>query len=154
MGFIKKLSLPSFLIGAVAGIVLGVFVAGIYANYIINRALSGASTSGTPFAGEIDQARESIVNLNEEKNTLSVYGQVVSIGGGTLVLLVSQTEGKKQFTFTYDDSTVFVYVADDSASTQLPLSSDTITPGTGLNVLTAEAVGSVPNQHAVKVIKI
>lgn len=151
---IKNFSWVSFFIGSAVGVVVGALVLGLFVNYLVSRAISGASTQGVFLSGAIDQVRQGIANTNAEQQTKSVYGHVVSIGGGTLVLTVAENEGPKQFTFRYDNATKFVYLANDAASSEVPLSADTITTGTGLNVFTNEAVGSVPNQYAVKVIKI
>jgi hypothetical protein len=83
-----------------------------------------------------------------------VYGHVVSIGQGALVLEVAQADGKKQFAFRYDDHTKFVYLANDAASTETPLSADSIGVNDDLTVFTDEPVGSVANQYAVKIIRI
>lgn len=151
---IKNFSWLTFFIGAVSGFVLGALCLGVFVNYVISNAISGQSTAGLPLSGAIEQAREGIANANAEKQAVSVYGHVVSIGAGTLVLEVSQIEGKKQLAFRYDNGTKFVSLANDAASTELPLSADTIVAGDGLNVFTQEPVGSVENQYAVKVIRI
>ncbi len=78
--------------------------------------------------------REGLAASKNEHERTSVYGKVVSIGRGILVLDVTNIEGKGEYTFVYDDNTKFVYVNNDSASTELPLSTDTIEVGTGLNI--------------------
>jgi hypothetical protein len=153
--FMKKFSWSSFFIGTGAGIVIGVLALGILVNYLISNAIAGTSVAGQPLGGAIAQIREGMARADEIKNETSVYGQVVSIGQGSLVLSVTQDGGtKQQFTFRYDNNTKFVSIANDAASSEVPLSSDSITPGEGLNVYTNEAIGSVANQYAVKVIKI
>ncbi len=147
---IKNFSWPSLFIGAGSGFIVGALILGLIVNYLISGALSGASTNGKFLGGNIDQVRAGIAQANAEKAATSVYGHVVSIGNGTLVLEVAQSTGKKQFTFVYDDNTKFVYLANDAASTQMPLSTGEITIGTALTIETNEPVGSVANQHAVK----
>lgn len=153
---IKNFSWASFFIGSGAGFVLGALLLGIVVNYLVSQAISGASTNGVFLGSSIDQVRAGIVQVNAEQEATSVYGKVVSIdhASGTFVLEVMQSTGKKEFTFTYDNSTKIVYLANDAASTEIPLSSDEITVGTGLTVETSEAVGSVDNQHAVKVTRL
>jgi hypothetical protein len=150
----KKLSWGSFFIGLGGGFVLGLLVLGLFVNYLISSATSNASTEGKFLSGAIEQVREGMAKATQEKTRTAVYGRVVSIGGGTLVLEVSNIEGTKEYTFTYDDNTEFVYLANDAASTELPLSADTIEAGAGLSVFTNEAIGSVANQYAVKIIQI
>jgi hypothetical protein len=152
--FLKKISLPSLFIGMGSGFVLGLLIMGLFVNYLISGAISGKSTDGSLFGGAIDQVREGIATVNQEKTQTSVYGRLFSIGGGTLVLEVSRRDGDKRYTFIYDDATTFVYIGNDLASSELPLSSDSIEVGTGLNIFTNEPIGSVENQYAVKVIKI
>lgn len=123
---------------------------GLFINYLISSAVSGAPTSGQFLGSSIDRVREGISRVNEEKAATSIYGRVVSISEGVLVLEAAQSTGKKQFTFVYDNNTAFVYLANDASSTQLPLPTDEITAGTGLTVETNEPVGSVANQYAVK----
>lgn len=151
-----KISLPSLFIGAGAGLVLGALIMGAFVNYLVSRAVSNTSTDGQFLGSTIDQVRDGISRVNAEKKATSVYGHVVSIDvkNGILVLEVAQTEGMKQYTFEYDNNTQFVYLANDAASTETPFSPETIPVGDGLNVHVNEAVGSVPNQHAVKVIRI
>lgn len=150
----KKLSWPSFFIGAGAGFVLGALLLGVAVNYLIRNALSNESTQKLIFGAAVEQVRAGIVNVKQEQESTAVYGKVVSIGGGTVVLEVSRLDGPKEFTFVYDDNTSIVYLANDAASTQVPLSSDEITAGDGLNIMTREPVGSVAGQYAVKIIKI
>lgn len=151
----KNISIPSLLIGGAAGFIIGVLALGIFVNYLISNAISGAATTGLFLGSSVDQVREGIAKVNDQKKALAVYGHVVSIGSGTLVLSVFQLDGsKKDMTFTYDDHTTFVYLANDDASTPTPLSSDAIQAGDGLNISTNEAIGSVANQYAVKVTRI
>lgn len=153
---IKNFSWSSFFIGAGGGFILGVLILGVIVNYLIGQALSGAPTGEMFLGSSVDQVREGISKVNAEKAATSVYGHVVSIDiqKGVMVLEVAQVEGKKQYTFEYDNNTQFVYLANDAASTETPFSPETIVVGDGLNVHVNEAVGSVPNQHAVKVIRI
>jgi hypothetical protein len=153
---IKNFSWASFFIGAGGGFVVGALLLGVLVNYLISNAISGASTEGIFLGSSVDQVREGIAKVNAEKAATSVYGHVVSIDvrKGIMVLEVAQIEGKKQYTFEYDSNTQFVYLANDAASTETPFSPETIPVGDGLNVHVNEAVGSVPNQHAVKVIRI
>ena len=133
---------------------MGVLVLGILVNYLISSAIANTSAAG-PLGGAIAQIRAGMAKADEQKNQTSVYGHVVSIGGGSLVIDVTEDDGtKQQFSFVYDSSTKFVSIANDAASTEVPLSSDSIVAGDGLNVFANEAIGSVANQHAVKVIKI
>ena len=151
---IKNFSWASFFIGAGAGFVVGALVLGIFVNYLISRAISNDSTNGYLLGGAVEQVREGINMVKGEKERTSAYGKVVSISGGTLVIEVANSQGPKQYTFKYDDNTKFVSLANDAASTEIPLSTDTIEVGTELNVYTKEAMGSVSNQYAVKVIKL
>jgi len=151
---IKKFSWPSFFIGAGSGFIIGALVLLGSVNYLISQAISNAPTEGKFLGASIDQVRAGFAQVNAEKAETSVYGHVVSIHNGTLVLEVVQSTGKKQFTFTYDNNTKIVYLANDAASTQVPLSSEEITIGTGLTIETNEAVGSVPNQYAVKITRL
>ena len=150
---IKNFSWASFFIGAGAGLIVGALVLGLFVNYLISRAISNESTSGVLLGQAIDQVREGINNVKGEKERTSAYGQLVSISGGVLVIEVANSAGPTQYTFRYDDNTTFVSLANDSASTEIPLSTDAIEVGTELNVYTNEAMGSVQNQYAVKVIK-
>lgn len=151
---IKNFSWASFFIGGGVGLVLGAIVLGLFVNYLITRALSSESTDGFILGGAVNQVREGINTVKGEKERTSAYGKVVSIQNGTLIIQVANSQGPTQYTFRYDDNTKFVSLANDSASTEIPLSTDTIEVGTGLNVYTNEAMGSVSNQYAVKVIKL
>lgn len=150
---IKNFSWASFFIGAGAGVLLGILALGLFVNYLITRAVSGEATNGLMLGGAIEQVREGINNAKGERERTSVYGQVVSIGGDVLVIEAATSGGAKRYTFKYDNNTTFVSLANDSASTEIPLSTDTIEVGTGLNVQTNEPVGSIQNQYAVKVTK-
>ncbi len=153
---IKKFSWASFFIGASAGFVVGGLVLGLLVNYLVSNAISGAPTDGMFLGSGVDQVREGISKADQEQKATSVFGKIVSIDSahGKLVLEVSQIEGKKQFVFSYDNTTVIAYLANDASSTQTPLSSDELKVGDGLTVTTNEAIGSVENQHAVKIIRI
>lgn len=152
----KKIPLftRSFFIGAGAGTLLGLLLMGVFVNYLVNRAKSDVSTNDAFLGGAIEQVRQGMTLAARERESTVVYGHVVSIGGGKLVLEVARTSGKKQYTFMYDDSTKIVFIANDAASSEVPLSSDEIEVGVGLNVFANEAIGSVADQHAVKIIKI
>jgi hypothetical protein len=136
------------------GAIVGASILGIFVNYIISRAISGESTDGIFLGSSVDQVREGIAKVDEEKKVTSVYGKVVSIGSGTLVLEVQQIEGPKQFTFIYGDDTKIFTLANDAASSEIPLSSDEIQVGDHLTVTSNEAVGSVQDQHAIKIVKL
>jgi len=153
---IKKFSWVSFFIGAGAGFVLGALVLGLIVNYLISNAISGVPTDGLFLGSSVDQVREGMSKVDAEKTATSVYGHVVSIdtAKGQIVLEVVQIEGKKQFTFSYDNSSTIVYLANDAASTPTPLSAEELKVGDALTVTTSEAVGSVENQHAVKITRI
>lgn len=151
---LKNISWPSFFIGLGGGFIVGVLALGILVNYLFSHALYATSGGSGPLAGAINQVRSGIAHVNAEQESHTIYGKLVSIGDGTLVLEAVRSDGEKQFTFTYDNSTTFVYLANDAASSEVPLSADAIDQGTGLTIYTNEAVGSVANQHAVKVVKI
>ncbi len=147
--------MPSFFIGAGAGVVLGLIIMGLFISYLINGAKSNAPTDNVLLGGAIEQVRKGMQYEEHLKAATSVYGRVVSMQGGTLVLSVMHTtDDVRQLTFMYDNATKFVSFANDANSTEVPLSSDTIVPGDNITVLANEAVGSVVNQHAVKIIKI
>jgi hypothetical protein len=152
---IKDLSWPSLAIGFGGGFVIGALVLGIFVNYLISNAISNKSTDGQFLGSTIEQVRQGMAQTEGRKEQKSLYGQVVSIGGGTLTIAASQLDGtKKNLTFKYDDHTVFVYLANDSASTPTPLSTDNLAVGSGVTIDTNEPVGSVENQYAVKVTRI
>src|SRR3569832_1555676 len=117
---IKKFSWASFGVGAVAGIILGAGSLALFVNYLFTNAHSSKDTSALFLGGSIDQVREGLAKANEEKKVTSVYGKVLSIGGGTLVLEVAQIEGPKQFTFIYGDDTKIFSLANDAASSEVP----------------------------------
>ena len=147
-----KISFPSLFIGAGVGFILGLLVLGLFVNYLIGSAISNAPTNGSLLGGAIDQVRAGMAQAAGRKNSRSVYGQVLSIGGGTLVISASQLDGSRQnMSFVYDNSTKFVYLANNAASTPTPLSTDAIAQGDGLTITTAEPIGSVENQYAVTV---
>jgi hypothetical protein len=151
----KNFSLSSFFIGAGIGFLVGVLLLGVFVNYLITSAVSGTGGEGVFLASQIEQVRQGILIEQQQKTATSVYGRVVSIGGGTLVLEVRRSASAPQnLTFVYDDSTTIVKLANDAASTEVPLSSDEIAVGVGLNVYTDEPIGSVNNQYAVKIIQI
>ncbi len=151
---IKKFSWVSFGVGAVAGIILGAGSLALFVNYLFSNAIYYDDASGKFLGTSINQVHDGLMKVSEEKKATSVYGKVISVGGGTIVIEVSQVEGPKQYTFIYDDSTRIVSLAHDAASTEVPYSSDEIQAGDRLTVTTNEAVGSVSNQHAVKIIKL
>ncbi|MES2006699.1 MAG: hypothetical protein V4436_01165 [Patescibacteria group bacterium] len=151
---IKNFSWASFFIGGGVGLVLGALVLGVFVNYLISHAISNESTDKAFLGGAIDQVREGIAIVNAENKATSAFGHVVSISGGVLVLNVTNSQGSKEHTFTYDDNTKFITFANDAASTEIPFSADTIQIGDGLTVHMNEIVGSVVNQYVVKVYKI
>lgn len=151
---IKQFSWASFFIGGGAGVVLGLILMATFVNYLISSARSGAPTDGAFLGSAIAQVRAGIEYDQHVQEATSIYGSVVSIGSGTLVLKVYRVEGYKNMTFMYDDSTKFSYYANDNNSTEMPLSSDTIVPDDRLTIYTNEPIGSVANQHAVKVTKL
>lgn len=147
--------MPSFFIGAGAGAVLGLILMGGFVSYLINSAKSNTPTDGVLLGGAIEQVRKGMQYESHLKAATSVYGRVVSIQGGTLVLSVTHTtDDVRELTFVYNDATKFISFLNDANSTEVQISSDTITPGDNITVQASEAVGSVANQHAVKIIKI
>jgi hypothetical protein len=152
---IKKFSWVSFLIGTGLGLIVGALSLGLVVNYLISNALSNVSTDGKFLGASIDQVRQGVAREEARKEQKSVYGQMVSIGGGTLVVSAGQLDGtKKELSFKYDDNTAFLYLANDDNSTPTPLSSDALTEGDSITIDTNEPVGSVENQYAVKVTRI
>jgi hypothetical protein len=151
--FVKNISLPSFFIGGLVGFVLGVLVLGIVVTYLVNQALSLGSVNGLPLSGAIEQVRAGIAHDIQEQQATSVFGKVVSNESGQITLSVYRQNVEQTLTFTYDDTTTFTRLANDDASSELPLSSDTIEAGDRLTISVKEPVDSVPNQHAIKVVK-
>lgn len=151
---IKNFSWVSFFIGGVCGVLLGALMLGLVVNYLIQKAISNDPATGVFLGQAVEQVREGFAIVGAEKQATKVYGNVVSIGNGILVLRVQRNQGQVDYTFTFTDQTKIVSLAQDAVSTEIPLSSDAIEIGAGLNVFTNEPVGSVENQHAVKIIQI
>lgn len=153
----KKVSLSprSFFIGAGVGMTLGLILMGLFVSYLIGAAKSNTPTEGVPLGGAIEQVRKGIQYDARLKTATSVYGRVVSIREGMLELsIIHTTDDVRQYSFLYDAATAFVSFANDADSTEISLSSNAILPGDSVTVFTNEAIGSVANQHAVKIIKI
>lgn len=147
-------SLKPLFVGIGIGVVIGALAVGLFVHYLISAALSNTPTKGQFLGSSIDQVRNGIETSKAEQDSTNVYGKVLSIGGGALVIEATRTAGNKEsFTFVYDDSTRFVQLKHDAASTELPLSSDTITSGTYLYVSANQPIGSVTQQHATKIVE-
>ena len=144
----------SFFIGAAGGFVGGVVLMGILAYVFFLQAVNRPVAQGGLFSGQLNNLLQDIVMENTLANSKSIHGKVTSNEGGAIALDGTVGGETKPATFLYDDSTQFITYAHDDASTKMLLKASDIMPGDIVTVFANETVGSVPNQHAVEVLKL
>lgn len=153
MNIIKKLFYP--FAPLVTGLVIGVVVSAIalfaYVLYFLGMIRSGEWNQQTGLVRTIgEQVRTSVM---QEKAT-AINGKAQSIQNGVITVEVNRAAtGKQIMHFSYDNTTQFVRLNNDDDSTELPIYPTEIVVGDEITILTKEPIGSVDNQHAVKVVK-
>lgn len=116
---------------------------------------------GTIRAGEWASAPSPVRSLGEQirlgalqYESTSVYGQVVSIENGVLVLDTNGAMGPRTYTFKYDDGTTMVRLNNDDESTEIPITIADLPSGTGITVITEESVGGSEGLRIIKIVKL
>ena len=146
-----KFSLGSFALGALGGVVCTVAIVGFVGYGIVQALESGNLNEPTGLARALDAQAKVEINKDTRK---TVYGKIVQIGNGNLQIQTMEMGGTQLYTYMYTNYTQFVQLNNDADATESPIALESLSAGTGVTVLTSETIGSVPNQIALKVIKL
>ncbi len=140
-------------ISAAGGFIAGLAVMFVLAFLFFLQAVNGPVKGGI-FAPPLNSLRQGIIQANTFANSLSVHGKVVSNTNGVIQINGFMGGNTSLYTFTYDNTTEFITLANDDNSSKIALKATDIAVGDSITVFAKEPVGSVSNQHAIEVLKI
>lgn len=138
----------SFGIGLLAGIVLMVVVDAGIISYAVAGIKDGSWQNQAGIRDVIQVVRQDL----REENRTSTSGILLRVGDSDFEIEASRLEGKVTLRFTYDSSTQFIKTKNDDANTPIPMNPKDMELGQDVAVQANEPIGSVENQHAVKVV--
>lgn len=138
----------NFGLGLLAGIVLMVIVDSLIISYAIEGVKNGTWEQQGGIRDLIQVVRQDL----REENRTSTSGILMRVGDSDFEIEASRLEGKVTLRFTYDASTQFIKTQNDEANTPVPVNPKDMELGQDVAVQANEPIGSVENQHAVKVV--
>ncbi len=143
-----KFSLKNFALGVLAGAVLILVLDAAIVAYGVNAVKQGTWESVRGVRDVVQVVRQDI----HEENKTSVSGILTRVGESDFEIEATRLEGKVILRFTYDATTEFIKTQNDDANTPVPVNPKDMELGQDVAVIANEIIGSVENQHAVKVV--
>jgi hypothetical protein len=144
----KTFSWGAFVTGFICGLIFTVVTLGILGSFYAMNALGGNS-----FQKLFSRAGQAINEFQESQKKLTAYGEIVHVGTDTLTIESPREDGTEQLTFRFNAESVFVVLANDDASTELPINPGDLRAGDYVTIITKERIGSVQDQLVVKALK-
>jgi hypothetical protein len=143
-----KFSMKNFALGLLAGVVLVVAIDAAVVAYAVNAVKQGTWQEINGVRDVIQVVRQDL----REENKTSTSGILKRVGESDFEIEATMLKGKVTLRFTYDSTTQFIKTANDDDNTPMPVNPQDMELGQDVAVQANEPIGSVENQHAVKVV--